>query len=156
MQQRWPNTWSRWLSSLRMMISKTTMTMTRSHSSRSAIPRPPSCSLSLRCVSLVTGVQMYAVCYLLFKRFGVCVLFNRWTFLIRHLDLQMEALMRGELLIFELIIMILIPAECDWWWFLSGRDLQIESLKSELELLRAELEKVKTEVRILKYHNASM
>uniref|UniRef100_A0A3B3U9Z8 Huntingtin-interacting protein 1-related protein-like n=1 Tax=Poecilia latipinna TaxID=48699 RepID=A0A3B3U9Z8_9TELE len=36
------------------------------------------------------------------------------------------------------------------------RDLQIESLKSELELLRAELEKVKTEVRILEYHNASV
>lgn len=31
--------------------------------------------------------------------------------------------------------------------FLSGRDLQIETLKRELELLRAELERVKAEVR---------
>lgn len=31
--------------------------------------------------------------------------------------------------------------------FLSGRDLQIESLKRDLELLRAELERVKAEVR---------
>lgn len=31
--------------------------------------------------------------------------------------------------------------------FLCGRDLQIESLKRDLELLRAELERVKAEVR---------
>lgn len=31
--------------------------------------------------------------------------------------------------------------------FLSDRDLQIESLKRDLELLRAELERVKAEVR---------
>lgn len=31
--------------------------------------------------------------------------------------------------------------------FLSARDLQIESLKRDLELLRAELERVKAEVR---------
>lgn len=30
---------------------------------------------------------------------------------------------------------------------LSGRDIQIESLRSELELLRAELDKMKGEVR---------
>lgn len=31
--------------------------------------------------------------------------------------------------------------------FLSGRDLQIDSLKRDMELLRAELERVKAEVR---------
>ena len=31
--------------------------------------------------------------------------------------------------------------------FVSGRDLQIESLKRDLELLRAELERVKAEVQ---------
>lgn len=36
-------------------------------------------------------------------------------------------------------------------WLLPGRDLQIESLKRDLELLRAELERIKAEVRKRKH-----
>lgn len=38
--------------------------------------------------------------------------------------------------------------------FLSGRDLQIESLKSEFELVKAELDRVKAEVKTSAYPDA--
>uniref|UniRef100_A0A3B5BIX3 Huntingtin interacting protein 1 related n=1 Tax=Stegastes partitus TaxID=144197 RepID=A0A3B5BIX3_9TELE len=52
-----------------------------------------------------------------------------------------EALMTGEPLSLQPVVVKLI------WGFLSGRDLQIESLKRDLELLRAELERVKAEAQ---------
>lgn len=42
------------------------------------------------------------------------------------------------------------PVQCPDW-LLPGRDLQIESLKRDLELLRAELERIKAEVRNVRH-----
>lgn len=42
------------------------------------------------------------------------------------------------------------PVQCPDW-LLPGRDLQIESLKQDLELLRAELERIKAEVRNVRH-----
>uniref|UniRef100_A0A8C5E4E2 Huntingtin interacting protein 1 related n=1 Tax=Gouania willdenowi TaxID=441366 RepID=A0A8C5E4E2_GOUWI len=61
------------------------------------------------------------------------------------LDLQTVALMTGEL-----IFSSVSPSVCDHaviMEFLTYRDLQIESLKRDLELLRAELERVKAEAQ---------
>lgn len=92
-----------------------------------------------------------------FFNFSVVLFLCSWTYLIRRLDLRTAASMTGESGCFSLQPVIVnkeyLVSACDLCQhtmtlcFLSDRDLQIESLKRDLELLRAELERVKAEVR---------
>lgn len=134
---------------------------TQSRSSRSATPQQPVSRHSHRYCTGYTSLHVNGKRKRLSHTSTLSVesqhilfyFLSKWTFLIRRLDLQMEALMTGTLKCFSLqpvnvcTVLECFLCQCTMTMcFRSGRDMQIESLKRDLELLRAELERVKAEV----------
>lgn len=177
MQLHLQNTWSQWWSSLMRTnpSNRTTMTTIQSRSSRLVMPQHPVsrhshkygtwwlnahnptrsnhdvfylCSkwiylirhsdpqmedsttgelLSFHCNYMDPNISQFIRVYSLQSIIPVLIIARMW-----HLHTHRET----ALSIFQCTD-----------WLLSGRDLQIESLKRDLELLRAELERIKAEVR---------